>query len=635
MTLTLRRRIVLTLAPLLLLLAVVGSAGVFLLSRLGNSASAILRENYDSILAMQTLNEALERIDSSFQFARRGREREAREQYNKNWQTYLANLKIEQSNITLPGEAELVERLTRLTDSYRTQGDHFYSRAGNDPEQEQAYFGATGLLETFNQIKDVSGQILRLNQNNMEQASRESRHIANDSLFWFGVGLAIAILLAGISAWHTIRTVLQPIQSMTNAALGISAGNLNQLVPYHSHDELGQLAEAFNTMARHLRDYRQSQTTQLMRAQQASQATVDSFPDPVVVVDSEGYVEIANPAAQRLLGVLPRQAAHAAMTWQPPEPLRQPLAVALREQRDYSPEEFDRVILLGSEGQERALLPRILAIRDSSGNTLGAAVLLQDVTRLRLLDLVKSNLVATASHELKTPLTSIRLAVHLLLEEQVGPLNPKQTELLLDARENSERLLATINNLLDLARLEQGPAQLDIHPERPEALLRSAADAIQPRADDLGIEVILDIPEGLPAVAVDAVRLGTALQNLLGNALTYTDRGGRITLSARVDGELVTLAIADTGTGIPPEHVPHIFEKFFRVPGQSRGTSTGLGLAIVLEIVTAHGGSITCESAPGKGTAFRLSLPVAAALEAAHSVEARAIHDEGTVRVDR
>ncbi len=105
-----------------------------------------------------------------------------------------------------------------------------------------------------------------------------------------------------------------------------------------------------------------------------------------------------------------------------------------KEQRDYSPEGFDRVILLGSDGRERAVLPRILAIRDPYGNTLGAAVVLQDVTRLRLLDQVKNNLVATASHELKTPLTSIRLAVHLLLEEAVGPLTSKQTELLLDAR---------------------------------------------------------------------------------------------------------------------------------------------------------------------------------------------------------
>jgi signal transduction histidine kinase len=398
---------------------------------------------------------------------------------------------------------------------------------------------------------------------------------------------------------------------MTRAAQEISAGNPDQVVPYSSRDELGQLAQAFNTMARHLRDYRESQSAQLLRAQQTIQATIDSFPDPVLVIDFEGAVEMANPAARTLLGVVPKQKGHPASgIWQPPDPLRQPLAEALQGQRDFLPEGFDRVLLLGSGGRERAVLPRILAIRDPYGNALGAAVVLQDVTRLRLLDQVKSNLVATASHELKTPLTSIRLAVHLLLEESVGPLSPKQTELLLDARENSERLLAMVNNLLDLARLEQGSRQLDVTPESPAKLLQVAVDAVRPRAEDKGIQIVLTAPPNLPEIAVDAGRLGHALRNLLDNALTYTDRGGKITVSAAAEGDAVTLSVVDTGIGIPPEHLPHVFEKFFRVPGQSRGTGTGLGLAIVHEIVTAHGGTISCTSRPGEETTFRLRLPL-------------------------
>jgi PAS domain S-box-containing protein len=469
------------------------------------------------------------------------------------------------------------------------------------------------LLDLFRRLKTVSNEILRINQENMEQASREAHEAALSSLTWFAAGLAATVVLAGVLAWQTIRIILQPIRAVTHSALGISSGNLDQVVPVLSGDELGQLAEAFNVMARHLRDFRQSQSAQLLRVQRTTQATIDSFPDPVLVIDTEGQVEMANPAARRLLGVVPRQpGSPAAGTWLPPEPLKQPLAEALRGQQDYLPEGFDRTILLGSDGRERAVLPRILTIRDPYGTTLGAAVLLQDVTRLRLLDQVKGNLVSTASHELKTPLTSIRLAVHLLLEEVTGPLTPKQTELLLDARENCERLLAVVNNLLDLARLEQGYRQLAVRPEPPETLLQSAAEVIRPRAQDKGVEVVLDVPPGLPPVAVDAPRMGTALRNLLDNALTYTDAGGRITLSATTGADGVTLSVADTGVGIPPEQLPHVFEKFFRVPGQSRGSGTGLGLAIVHEILVAHGGSITCESQPGVGTTFRLTLPVAA-----------------------
>jgi PAS domain S-box-containing protein len=366
-------------------------------------------------------------------------------------------------------------------------------------------------------------------------------------------------------------------------------------------------------MARQLRHYRQTDYSRLLRAQRTSQATIDSFPDPVLVVDGEGLVEMANPAAQRLLGVAgkkPEQSAPA--VWQPPEPLREPLREAVQNQRPYLPEEFDRAVTLRLDGQDRSLLPRILPIRDPYGFTLGAAVLLEDVTRFRLLDQVKSDLVATASHELKTPLTSVRLALHLLLEEAVGPLTPKQTELLLDARDNAERLLAMVNNLLDLARLEQGREHLQLRPEPPRAVLQAAAEAVRPRAEDKGISVTVEAPDDLPLVAVDDQRLGHALGNLLDNAVAYTERGGRITLSAAAEGDGVTLAVADTGLGIPPEHLPHVFERFFRIPGRGPGGGTGLGLAIVREIVTAHGGTIACASQPGQGTVFRITLPARA-----------------------
>jgi signal transduction histidine kinase len=294
----------------------------------------------------------------------------------------------------------------------------------------------------------------------------------------------------------------------------------------------------------------------------------------------------------------------------PPESLQAPFREALQSQRPYLPEGFDHAILLHADGKDHSFLPHILPIRDPYGVTLGAAVLLQDVTRFRLLDQIKSDLVATASHELKTPLTSIRLAHHLLLEEAVGPLTPKQTELLVDARDNAERLLAVVNDLLDLTRLERGREYLDMKPTTPVDVLRPAAEAIRPRAEDKGISVIIVTPDDLPVVAVDGQRFGHALGNLLDNALTYTERGGQITLSAAQVGDQMEFSVADTGIGIPPEHLPHIFDRFSRIPHQSRGAGTGLGLAIVREIVTAHGGSVTCESQPGQGTTFRIRLPI-------------------------
>src|SRR5262249_52151898 len=247
---------------------------------------------------------------------------------------------------------------------------------------------------------------------------------------------------------------------------------------------------AFNTMARQLREYRRTSYSRLLRAQRTSQATIDAFRDPVLVVDSEGHVELANPAARQILGIDGKIGDQAAtLPWQPPEAIRQPLTEALKDQQAYLPEGFDRVVVLRVDGQEHFFLPHILPIRDPYGNTLGAAVQLQDVTRFRVLDQVKSDLVATASHELKTPLASIRLALHLLLEESVGPLTPKQTELLLDARDNAERLLNLIEHLLALARLEQSQDALRLRPEAPEALLQAAADAGRARAEGRRIQL--------------------------------------------------------------------------------------------------------------------------------------------------
>jgi two-component system, NtrC family, sensor histidine kinase KinB len=611
---TLRQRIVLALAPLVCLLAVIGATGIFLLRQVGNRIEDILRENYVSVEAMVGLNEALERIDSSFQFDLQGKE-DAKHDYDTNWVLYRENLRLEENNITLPGEEERVNKLRNLTEEYRQRGDRFFAGGPNRRGRGEEYFGAAGnrgLLQCFRDIKDVAEEIRKMNKENMEEASGKAKSTAANSQIWLGIGLAATVVLAGLLIWSTRRSILRPIQAVTQSAIAIGAGDLNQAVPVMSRDEIGQLAEAFNRMARQLRDYRQSHSARLLRAQRTSQATIDSFPDPVLVVDPGGGVEMANPAAHRLLGIAsPARDRKTPYVWLPPPALRQPLQDALQRHQPFLTQAFDQTVTFRHNGEDRAYLPQILPIQDPFGSTLGAAVVLNDVTRFRLLDQIKSDLVATVSHELKTPLTSVRLVLHLLLEETVGPLTPKQTELLIDARDNAERLLNMIEHLLALARLEQGRDSLQVQAQTPQALLQAAAETARPRAESKHIDLVVEDVSHLPPVAADPVRLGHALNNLLDNALTYTDQGGRITLSAAAgDDRNIRLSVADTGVGIPAEYLPHVFDKFFRVPDQSRGHGTGLGLAIVREIVLAHRGQVYCESQPAQGTVFHLTLPV-------------------------
>jgi PAS domain S-box-containing protein len=426
----------------------------------------------------------------------------------------------------------------------------------------------------------------------------------------FGVGVGLSVLAALVATWWLRQRLLEPIRAVTEAATAIGGGQLHLIVPVQTHDEVGQLAEAFNAMTAKLRAYRQTDTERLLRARQTGQATIDSFPDPVVVIDILGRVEVANPTAQRLFGVRPPRDGEQLVVWTPPESLRQAVEEAVRHQQVVAKETFDQAVTFRLDGEDRVYLPQVRPIRSSEGELLGAAVVLNDVTRFRLLDRLKSDWVATVSHELKTPLTSVRLAVHVLLEEVVGSLEPKQVELLIEARENTERLLKLIEHLLSLARLEDGREQLDLRPTDPAILLRAAADDAASRADDKRVEIAVEDALELPAVVVDPVRFGRALNNLLDNAVTYTEPGGKVTLSASAtDDGRVRLTVSDTGIGIPPEYLPHIFDRFFRVPGRDGTPGTGLGLAIVREIVVAHRGDIDCASKPGLGTTFHITLP--------------------------
>jgi signal transduction histidine kinase len=207
------------------------------------------------------------------------------------------------------------------------------------------------------------------------------------------------------------------------------------------------------------------------------------------------------------------------------------------------------------------------------------------------------------------------MSVHLLLEETLGPLNVRQTELLLAAREESERLAAIVEELLDLNRMESGKTLLDIEPVSPHAMVRDAVEPFLTEAKDKGITLTLTVPDDLPNVLGDSKRLQHVLANLLSNALRFTNPGGSVSVRADAEPAMVRFTVTDSGRGIAAEHLGRLFEPFYRVPGQDRPTGVGLGLAIVKEIVKAHGGSVGVTSEPGKGSTFWFTLPQDAGAE--------------------
>ncbi|HWE37059.1 MAG TPA: ATP-binding protein [Isosphaeraceae bacterium] len=607
---TLRTRLLIGIAPLLAIVVALGLWAVVMFWRLGGNIDVILRENYKSVLAAERMKEALERLDSALLFALNGEEARAHEQFRKYRPEFETSLDIELHNITLPGEGQKADDLAAYYRRYIDLAGRFFGRPTADVEwRRRLYFRE--ILPLFNRIKDRADDVLLLNQRNMEEMDRKARAAASGAVRGMVAALVGSAVVASLIALLLSRSILGPIRAVTDAARAMAEGDLEQVVPVRSRDELGELAAAFNSMARTIRAFQQAGTARLVRAQRTAQATIDSFPDPVVVVDPAGAVERANPAARRLLGVHPVDGA--AVSWDAPEPLGTHLADVLKGGSDYRPTGFEHAVFFREDGQERHLLPRVLAIRDEQGGMIGAAVVLNDVTRFRILDQLKSDMVATVSHELKTPLTSIQMAVHLLLEEVVGPLSPKQLDLLLAARQDSDRLLAMVNDLLDLTRIEQGSVRLDLKPVAAAELVAEAVDRFADRAHDLGIALEDRAERGLPEVLVDRDRITHVFDNLIENALAHTERGGsvRVGVGAAAGVGALRFTVADDGEGIAAEHLTRIFDRFYRVPGSRSARGAGLGLAIAREVVLAHGGQIDVASAPGAGTTFTITLPAA------------------------
>ena len=268
MRLSLRSRIVLTALPQLVLLAILGGTAAILIYRLGESIEVILRENYDSVRYMQNLKEALERIDSSFLSALADHEDLAQEQYSdEQWKTFRDNIENEHKNITIhPQEDQLFRQLDDLSKPYRDAGDAFYRLPKGDPKRHVAYFGPAGLRKTFNEIKSTADAILVLNQGHMESAGMSARETARNSLIGFVAALLTAGAIGVLLVWRTVTVIVRPIRLVTQSTRAIGTGNLDQVVPVAYHDELGDLAESFNIMARQLRQYRQTDYSRLLRA---------------------------------------------------------------------------------------------------------------------------------------------------------------------------------------------------------------------------------------------------------------------------------------------------------------------------------------------------------------------------------
>jgi two-component system phosphate regulon sensor histidine kinase PhoR len=412
-------------------------------------------------------------------------------------------------------------------------------------------------------------------------------------------GLALALLLV----LRVSRGIAQPVAAISAIAHKMAAGELQQQrAPVSPPYEVAELGRAFNSMAVRVRDI----VGQLWQERNKLVTILKKMTDGIVLTDSDGRITLLNPASQRILALnadvaIGKTLLEATLNF----PLHAMLQSALQSRVEVADEV--RVTLDAT----RALQLQIYAapVESDTGAAEGAMLVLHDLTELRRLEEVRKQFVANASHELRTPLTSIKMMTETLLAGAKDTPEARDRFLSVIALE-TDRLVALVNDLLDLSRIESGGAQLHPEPVSVRDLVEEVREEMQPKAEERGQTLHTAALDGLQVLA-DPAALRQILLNLVDNAVKYTPAGGKVEIAAAAAGDRTLISVRDTGIGIPRADIHRIFERFYRVDkARSRQLGgTGLGLAIVKHLLEAQHATITVESELNRGSTFTLSLP--------------------------
>jgi signal transduction histidine kinase len=596
-----RQKLLIGFIGILAVVVAFGALTIRQLSDLGRAIDVILRENYRSVIACQTMKESLGRMDREALIVLSGIPAEEPPVRTAAEESFRRALDAEIHNITISGEKELAESIRRTFLRYLEALDSAGNEALSLAARRAAYFDRA--LPASRDIEAEAQKILEMNQRAMETADTAARAKAGSARRTLAAALISCLAVIAVFGPLLNRWVLKPLRALTASAEEIKKGNLELVVEDRGRDEVGQLARAFNEMSQSLRAFRRDQDRRLQLCRRATGEVFRALPEVLAVLDPDGRVEVSTETAARLFGLKPGVAVLDAPDRGLADWARTVLSSAkVSEEAGPCLQKFDG-------GRERFFEPAAFPILTAGRETSGFLFHLRDVTQLREQQELKQGVVSTVSHQLKTPLTSLRMSVHLLLQESLGPLNKRQAELLLAAREESDRLSRIIESLVEIERIEAGKAPFDVRPVPAASLARDAVDRFLAEAKDRGVSLENRVRPDLPDVLADRNSIQEVFANLLQNALRFTLPGGSVEVGAEAEAGVVRFFVRDTGRGIPADLLPHLFEEFVRGPGPDGSRGAGLGLAIVRKIVAAQGGTTGAESEENRGSKFWFTLP--------------------------
>ena len=557
---------------MIIILSLVSSYSVFLIKA---DTENILKANYNTLEYSRNMLLSLDEISHDTNHA---------------IVTFKENLQKQTQNVTESGEKKETDSLKK----------NFVLLEKNSTDEA---------LKT--QIRQDIFTIMKLNMDAIKQKSDIAKHTAETANLWIAIVGTLCFLIAFNLLINLPNNIANPIKELTLSIKEIANKNYSERVHFTNHNEYGDLAKSFNTMAQKLQEYNNSNLYKLFFEKKRLETLINNMHDPIIGLDNQGVVLFTNNEALKIIGlkledVIGKSASNLALSndlirslivkeLAPDSQKKQPLKIFANGKESY----FDKetiTITITPTGEEKEI-------------NIGDVIILRNITLFKELDFAKTNFIATVSHELKTPIASIKLSLQLLQNTKTGDMNDDQKQLVESIKDDSQRLLKITGELLNLSQLETGNIQLNIEKSNPYAIVNYATEAVKVQADQKQIKLIIEADENLQDVKADSEKTGWVLINYLSNAITYSSEKSTIIIRLKEENNQIIFQVIDTGKGIDARYKDKVFDKYFQIPG-SQKSGTGLGLAISKEFIEAQNGTIGVESNLGLGSTFWFSLKV-------------------------
>jgi PAS domain S-box-containing protein len=605
---TLKSKIAFIYIFLVLIIAMIGVISGFNMYRLGRSIDGLMTDNYKSISVINDMLNSIEAEDKAILQCILFQNKSAVDSFYNNNDEFYKSLNIEENNITEAGEKELVEKINKayinILESFSELQDYQINHSINETIDHYN----NNVTPNINKVKQDLKTLTTLNEKAMFGSKDKVKINAHVSLYIILIISAAAVFLGLFISMVYTNKSLRPIYLLTETIKSVKEGEMNKQAPVIYEDEIGMLAKEFNSMTKRLHEFEQSTMGNLLAEKNKSIAIVKSISDPLIVLDSNYKITLLNKSFENLFGVKEEKVINNHFLD----------VIRNKEFNEYisnfdinNISSNDKIINLELKNKTYYFSPTITVVRNREEKIKDVIVFLKNVTEFKELENIRTDFIATISHEFKTPLTSIMMGAGLMLDRNIGLLNEKQKKILDTIKEEVQKLTDLVNNLLKLSRIQSDRAIFDIKPCAIEDIIRSSINNYHEEAEINKVKLYSIIEEGLALVYADSEKITWVLNNLISNALRYTSQGDQIIIGAHVEDDNMKVYVQDTGKGIPIEYQERIFEKFVKINSYSaKFITTGLGLFISKEIVEAHGGIISCESKIDEGSIFTFSLPL-------------------------